>query len=64
MIHLSMYKFSAIFLIFLCSCVSNSHLSNHGCDTICVKLVTDSCHFWLDSANFVIDERKIEYYEP
>lgn len=55
----------ALLTMFLCvSCVSSGTETTSNCDTICVKLVTDSCHFSLDSANFVIDERKIEYFKP
>ena len=45
--------------ICLVSCQMNTEKTFSSVDTIIVK--TDSCHFALDSANFVIDELKIDY---
>lgn len=53
------FVFVLIFALGSCSMDSEQHPIWNNFDTIVIK--TDSCHFYMDSAFYVIDELKIEY---
>lgn len=55
----TLFLFGLIFLSSSCSMECEQHPIWNNFDTIVIK--TDSCHFYMDSAFYTIDELKIEY---